>query len=60
MIQYQLIPVLCVFFLKVVQETEDPHLKKGHPVGLKKNMNAPISEHVSAMSHFLECCALVL
>ena len=54
-----MIHVLC-FFLKVVQETEDPDLKNGDPVGLKKNMTAPISEHVSAMSHFLVCCALLL
>jgi hypothetical protein len=44
---------VCVLF-KVVQETEDSEIKKGDLVGLKKN------EHVSAMSHLLECLTLVL
>ena len=59
--QNQLIHVFCAFlFLKVVQEIEDPDLLKGDPVELKKTMNAPMSSHVSAMSHFLQCCALDL
>ena len=59
--QNQLIHVFCAFlFLKVVQEIEDPDLLKGDPVGLKKSMNAPISEQVSAISLFHQCRALDL
>ena len=59
MIQSQLIHVLYVFFFIGCTKTEDPDLKKGDPVIISKNLNAPINEHVSVISHFLECCALV-